>query len=76
MTTLTLDDVAISRGAGPVITQVSLTVQPGTITALVGPNGAGKTSLLESVSGIVQASAGRIAFNGKDITTISRRKPA
>lgn len=76
MTTLTLDDVAISRGAGPVISHVSLTVKPGTITALVGPNGAGKTSLLESVSGIVQASTGKITFNGTDITAISRRKRA
>lgn len=76
MTTLTLDDVAISRGAGPVISHVSLTVEPGTITALVGPNGAGKTSLLESVSGIVQAGTGKIAFDGTDITTISRRKRA
>jgi branched-chain amino acid transport system ATP-binding protein len=76
MTTLTLDDVAISRGAGPVISGVSLTLQPGTITALVGPNGAGKTSLLESVSGIVQASAGNISFNGTAITTVSRRKRA
>lgn len=76
MTTLTLDDVAISRGAGPVISNVSLTVRPGSITAVVGPNGAGKTSLLESVSGVVQASAGKISFNGVDITTISRRKRA
>lgn len=76
MTTLTLDDVAISRGAGPVISQVSLTVRPGTITALVGPNGAGKTSLLESVSGVVQASAGKIMVDGTDITTMSRRKRA
>lgn len=76
MTTLTLDDLAISRGAGPVISHVSLTVEPGTVTALVGPNGAGKTSLLESVSGIVQASTGKITFNGTDITSISRRKRA
>lgn len=76
MTTLTLDDVAISRGAGPVISRVSLTAQPGSITAIVGPNGAGKTSLLESVSGIVHASTGKIVFDGTDITTISRRKRA
>jgi branched-chain amino acid transport system ATP-binding protein len=76
MTTLTLDDVAISRGAGPVISHVSLTVEPGTITALVGPNGAGKTSLLESVSGVIQASTGKIMLNDTDITKISRRKRA
>jgi branched-chain amino acid transport system ATP-binding protein len=76
MTTLTLEGVAVSRGVGPVISDVSLAVEPGTVTALVGPNGAGKTSLLESVSGIVQASAGRIGLDGTDITKVSRRKRA
>lgn len=74
MTTLTLHDVAISRGAGPVVSHVSLTVRPGTITALIGPNGAGKTSVLESVSGIVQTSSGKISVDGADIATMSRRK--
>lgn len=74
MTTLTLDEVAVSRGAGPVFSRVSLTVRPGTITALVGPNGAGKTSLLESVSGVVRASAGKITVDGADITTMARRQ--
>lgn len=76
MTTLTLKDVAVSRGVGPVISGISLELEPGTITAMVGPNGAGKTSLLESVSGIVQASTGRIDFDGTDITRLSRRKRA
>jgi branched-chain amino acid transport system ATP-binding protein len=76
MTTLTLESVAVSRGVGPVISGVSLTLEPGTVTAMVGPNGAGKTSLLESISGVVQASAGRIDFDGIDITRMSRRKRA
>jgi branched-chain amino acid transport system ATP-binding protein len=76
MTTLTLEGVAVSRGVGPVISGVSLELKAGTVTAMVGPNGAGKTSLLESVSGIVHASAGRIDFDGTEITRISRRKRA
>lgn len=76
MTTLTLEGVAVSRGVGPVISGVSLELKPGSITAMVGPNGAGKTSLLESVSGIVQASAGRIHLDETEITSISRRKRA
>jgi branched-chain amino acid transport system ATP-binding protein len=76
MTTLTLEGVAVSRGVGPVISGVSLQLKPGTVTAMVGPNGAGKTSLLESVSGIVHASAGRIDLDGTEITKISRRKRA
>lgn len=74
MTTLKLTDVAVSRGAGPVISNVSLTVSPGEITALVGPNGAGKTSLLESVSGVVTPSHGTIELDGIDFTRVSRRK--
>lgn len=74
MSTLELHDVTVSRGIGPVISGVTLTVDPGTITALVGPNGAGKTSLLESISGVVQPSSGSIVFDGIDITRLSRRK--
>jgi branched-chain amino acid transport system ATP-binding protein len=76
MSTLTLENVAVSRGAGPVISGVTLSVEPGAVTALVGPNGAGKTSLLESVSGVVQPSAGRIVLDGTDITKATRRKRA
>jgi branched-chain amino acid transport system ATP-binding protein len=69
---LVLDSVAVSRGAGPVISGVSLRVEPGRITALVGPNGAGKTSLLESISGVVAPSAGTISVDGESIAKLSR----
>lgn len=72
MSDLTLTDVTVSRGAGPVIRDVSLTVTPGTITALVGPNGAGKTSLLEAISGVVEASSGIIAIDGTPLGKLSR----
>lgn len=60
MSALILKDVSVSRGAGPVIRDVDLTVESGKITALVGPNGAGKTSLLEAISGVIDASSGTI----------------
>lgn len=69
---LVLESVTVSRGAGPVISEVSLRVVPGAITALVGPNGAGKTSLLESVSGIVAASGGTISVDGESIAKLTR----
>lgn len=72
MTGLVLRDVAVSRGAGPVVTGVSLDVRPGSIVAIVGPNGAGKTSLLEAVSGVIPASAGRIELDGEDVTRKGR----
>lgn len=69
---LQLRDVAVSRGAGPVISGVDLTVRSGEILALVGPNGAGKTSLLESVSGVVGHSSGEVIVDGTSIAKLGR----
>lgn len=76
MTTLTLTDVAVSRGAGPVISGVNAEVSSGEVLAVVGPNGAGKTSLIESISGVVRASAGDIQLDGESITRLTRVKRA
>ncbi|MFK4853108.1 ABC transporter ATP-binding protein [Microbacterium sp. ZW T6_19] len=72
MSELVLDGVTVSRGAGPVISDVSLTVRGGEVLALVGPNGAGKTSLIESVSGVTPHSAGTLALDGEAIDKLSR----
>jgi ABC-type branched-subunit amino acid transport system ATPase component len=53
--------VAALRGA-------DLTVESGTITGLIGPNGAGKTTLFNCVSGLLPIDAGRVVFDGEDIT--------
>ncbi|PPK65395.1 ABC transporter ATP-binding protein [Actinokineospora auranticolor] len=72
MSGLRVQDVTVTRGAGPVIRDVAFTLEPGRITALVGPNGAGKTSLLESISGVVPAASGSVSIDGTDITKQSR----
>jgi len=72
--TLKLNDVTVSRGVGPVISNVTLEVTPGEVTTLVGPNGAGKTSLLESLSGVIGISGGSIELDGVDISKMSRRR--
>jgi branched-chain amino acid transport system ATP-binding protein len=46
----------------------SLSVQKGEIHALIGPNGAGKTTLIHHISGAMHADAGRIVFDGHDVT--------
>ncbi|MEZ3159335.1 ATP-binding cassette domain-containing protein [Microbacterium sp. BWT-B31] len=69
---LELDDVTVSRGAGPVISHVSLSLAPGEVLALVGPNGAGKTSLIESISGVIPHSGGSIRLGGERIDKLSR----
>lgn len=47
---------------------LSLRVAPGEIHAIIGPNGAGKTTLIHQLSGEVTPDAGRIVFDGHDIT--------
>ena len=57
------------------LTDVSFSVEQGTIHAIIGPNGAGKTSLLNCISGVYRPQKGSVVFEGKDITGLgaSRR---
>ena len=48
----------------------SLSVLTGEIHALIGPNGAGKTTLIHHISGAMHADAGRIVFDGHDVTQL------
>lgn len=47
---------------------VSLEVPRGKIVTLLGSNGAGKTTTLKTISGLIQASSGKVEFYGKDIS--------
>jgi len=50
------------------VQDVSLSVPGGTLTALIGPNGAGKTTLFALMSGFLTPDAGRVVFDGVDVT--------
>ena len=62
--------VTLAFGGVRALTDVSFTVQPGSITAVIGPNGAGKTSLFNTISGFYRPSTGSIRFRGQDITRV------
>jgi Cu-processing system ATP-binding protein len=51
-------------GALDALKDVSLTLRPGAVTALVGPNGSGKTTLIKIVLGLTRADAGSLAIDG------------
>jgi branched-chain amino acid transport system ATP-binding protein len=68
---LTVEGLAAGYGDVRVLWDINLTVAAGEITCIVGSNGAGKTTLLRTISGLVPASAGRIAFQGEDTTTLA-----
>ena len=73
---LEVDGVTLSFGGVRALGGVGFAVQPGSITAVIGPNGAGKTSLFNTISGFYRPSAGRIRFQGQDITNLPAPKRA
>lgn len=59
-----------SFGALVATDDVSLDVMPGELHALIGPNGAGKSTLITQICGEIRPSAGRILFEGRDVTRL------
>src|SRR6476619_3370054 len=68
---LELDAISARYGAIRALEGVSLTVPAGQVVCLLGANGAGKTTTLNCISGVVPLTAGRIWFEGEDITGLS-----
>jgi branched-chain amino acid transport system ATP-binding protein len=63
-----------SFGGLKAVDQASLDVHQGEIVGLIGPNGAGKTTLFAAIAGFHAPDAGRVAFEGKDITGLAPHK--
>ena len=68
----------LSGGYGDVqiLWDVDLEIAEGGITALVGANGTGKTTLIRTLAGAIEPSAGKITYCGRDITKVSQPKRA
>ena len=65
---LTLSHVSKAFGGVQAIDDFSLSLSEDAIHGLIGPNGAGKTTIFNTITGIYQADAGEIRFDGEDIT--------
>jgi branched-chain amino acid transport system ATP-binding protein len=68
MPLLELEQLSRSFGGVRAVNDVSFAVSEGEILALIGPNGSGKSTLFNLISGLCRPDAGRIHFDGKDIT--------
>jgi branched-chain amino acid transport system ATP-binding protein len=71
---LNIDNVYTAYGRADVLEGVSLKIEPGRITCLLGSNGSGKTTLIRSILGLTPPRAGRIVFDGTDITGLPTHK--
>ena len=73
---LNLESISVNFGGHIAVNELSLTIDPGTITGLIGPNGAGKTTLFNVISGLLAPSSGRVLFADRDITSLAPHKRA
>ena len=68
---LSVENLSKSYGALKVTQDVSFAVAPSEFHAIIGPNGAGKTTLIHQLSGSARPNAGRVVFDGRDVTGVS-----
>ncbi|MBB5774964.1 ABC transporter ATP-binding protein [Nonomuraea jabiensis] len=62
---------AYSDAAAPVLRDLDLTIEPGSIVGLVGVNGAGKTTLVKLLTGLYRPTGGRVCVDGRDLAEVA-----
>src|ERR1700691_4295479 len=67
---LDVSGITVHFGGLTALDGVSLTARPRQVTGIIGPNGAGKTTLLNVLCGFVRPDAGRIEFDGRELTKL------
>ena len=68
---LSVEGIDLHYGAAQALRGVSITAVPGQVTCVLGRNGVGKTSLLRAICGQRPTSAGRIVWDGQDISALA-----
>jgi lipopolysaccharide export system ATP-binding protein len=68
---LTLERVAITIGGRPLVSDVSLELNPGEVVGLLGPNGAGKTTTFNLVTGLLKPDRGEVLLDGCSVADFS-----
>jgi branched-chain amino acid transport system ATP-binding protein len=68
MSLLSLERVEVSYGGIRAVKGIDLAIEQGELVCLIGANGAGKTTTLRAITGLVRPAAGRVVYDGRDIT--------
>ncbi|HEX4986632.1 MAG TPA: ABC transporter ATP-binding protein [Burkholderiales bacterium] len=70
---LKIEGLHVAYGKAEVVHGVSLEVRNGEFTVVLGRNGAGKSTILHAASGLIPKKAGRVEFDGRDLTDATPR---
>ena len=70
MAALLTEGVTAGYGRVPIINDISLAAERGTVTTIIGPNGAGKSTFAKTLVGILKPMSGRVMVDGVDITRV------
>lgn len=70
MSLLQVEGLSIHFGGVKAVDNISFSVEPGEVFTIVGPNGAGKSTIFNLISRLYEPTAGRIVFDGHDITRL------
>jgi iron complex transport system ATP-binding protein len=68
---LTVNNISFCAGQRTLVSDVSFSIRPGEMIALLGANGAGKSTLLKMLAGMHKPGKGHIVFNGKSLIEYS-----
>jgi branched-chain amino acid transport system ATP-binding protein len=71
---LSVSGLGVNYGHIEAVRDVDLSLQAGQVTTLVGANGAGKSTTLLALSGLVPKAAGKVMFDGHDVTALPAHK--
>jgi iron complex transport system ATP-binding protein len=66
-------EISLNYGLRLALSDVSLRVEPGEVTAIIGPNGAGKSTLMRALNGALRPSRGEIFLDGRPLRSYARR---
>ncbi|HUC62401.1 MAG TPA: ABC transporter ATP-binding protein [Alphaproteobacteria bacterium] len=73
---LAIEGLSADYGGTAALERIDLALEAGAATALLGANGSGKSTLLKAILGAVPARAGRVLFDGADVTALAPEKRA
>ncbi|MCX7966162.1 MAG: ATP-binding cassette domain-containing protein, partial [Syntrophorhabdaceae bacterium] len=73
---ISVKGISKTFGGLKALIDVSFDVHEGEIFGIIGPNGSGKTTLINCITGFIKPNAGKVFFQGKDITGLAPHKIA